>query len=77
MDIKESRRILGADSQGNCVNEGTSQIDIKVCSVGLCKSFNNSMVMECVLVSDFDYEDIDTLTKSRNYIIKLCPITCL
>jgi len=22
--------------------------------------------MECVLVSDFDYEDIDTLTKSKN-----------
>jgi len=65
MDVKESRGILGADSKGKCVNEGSSQVEIKVCSVGLCKSLNSQLVMECVLVSDFDYEDISTLTKSN------------
>jgi len=65
MDIKESRRIIGADSKGKCVNEGSPQVDVEVCSVGFCNSANSQKDVECVLVSDFDYEDIDTLTKSK------------
>lgn len=66
MDIKESRMVVGADSKGNCVYQGSSQDDLRVCSVGLCKNNENQMAMECLLVSDLDYEDIDTLIRSKN-----------